>query len=514
MAESAPLDLALDPASLVDDDRAGGAAWRKITRILWQYLRSDMRDMEEERRRKFPVTYKNHTLKPIPLVRRLALEQAQLYLNAPQRTFHGFDEAQAERMRQVYREISIDEILLNAHQQLCALNNSTVWVWPNKDGGVRLLLVPPQDQAVELADPTSHSEDDVAVWFVRLPVGQDVNTGIVSYGVAKVTPTQAVWTTNAPGDLAGRGLWRDDGSNPLGFIPAVRLRNALPAPGEFFSPANEALLLCQRAVSSDATSIGVVALQQAHGQAFIKGLPHAAAAEIELGPETVIGLSDPDHEFGFAQADPRLDGYRMVVDHYLKISVAMQGMSPATVLKSSALTALAKRLDNLDRDVERRRHINELHRAEDRILRCVIAWFNVQAGVEVFPAATATVVYNEPVQIVDELHAAQSLLMLSKMGITSPAEELARREAISMEDASARVQANLEARAALSAETGDDGATLNGAQVLAALAVAERVGAGSLTLDGGVAFMVEALGVTEAAARRVLSGAKAIEVAP
>jgi len=445
MAESAPLDLALDTHSLVDDDRAGGAAWRKITRILWQYLRSDMRDMEDERKRKFPVTYKNHTLKPIPLVRRLALEQAQLYLNAPQREFNGLDDSQAERMREIYKRISIDETLLNAHQQLCALNNATVWVWPDKSGGVRLLLVPPQDQAVELADPTSHSEADVSIWFVRLPVGQDVNTGIINYGVAKVTPTSAVWTTNAPGDLAGRGLWRDDGSNPLGFIPAVRLRNALPAPGEFFSPANEALLLCQRAVSSDATSIGVVALQQAHGQAFIKGLPHAAAAEIELSPETVIGLSDPDHEFGFAQADPRLDGYRMVVDHYLKMSVAMQGMSPATVLKSSALTALAKRLDNLDRDVERRRHINELHRAEDRILSAVIAWVNVQAGVEVFPPATVTVTYHEPVQIVDDLHAAQSLKMLSEMGLTSPAEELSKREAISLQEAEQRVANNLAA---------------------------------------------------------------------
>lgn len=512
MAENAPLDLALGAVSLADDDRAGGTAWRNITRVLWQYLRSDMRDMEEERKRKFPVTYKNHTLKPIPLVRRLALEQAQLYLSAPQRTFEGFTEEQADRMRAIYREISIDEILLNAHQQLCALNNATVWCWPDKAGGVRLLLVPPHDQAVELADPTSHSEDDVSAWYVRLPVGNDVTTGLVSYGVAVVTPTRAEWTSNAPGDLAGKGLWRDDGSNPLGFIPAVRLRNALPAPGEFFSPANEALLLCQRAVSSDATSIGTVALLQSHGQAFIKGLPHAAAAEIELSPETVIGLSDPDHEFGFAQADPRLDGYRMVVDHYLKMSIAMQGLSPATVLKSSAISALAKRLDNLDRDVERRRHINELRRAEGRILKGVTAWLNVQSGVEVFPASAVSISYREPVQIVDELHAAQSLAMLVKMGLTSPAEELAKREAISIEEASDRVRANLDARAALAAETGDDGASLNGAQVLAALSVSERVAHGALTLDGGIAFMVESLGLTEDAARRVLSGAQPVEV--
>ena len=227
----------------------------------------------------------------------------------------------------------------------------------------------------------------------------------------------------------------------------------------------------------------------------------------------MIGLSDPDHEFGFAQADPRLDGYRMVVDHYLKMSIAMQGLSPATVLKSSAISALAKRLDNLDRDVERRRHINELRRAEGRILKGVTAWLNVQSGVEVFPASAVSISYREPVQIVDELHAAQSLAMLVKMGLTSPAEELAKREAISIEEASGRVRANLDARAALAAETGDDAASLNGAQVIAALSVAERVGQGALTLEGGIAFMVESLGLTEDAARRVLTGAQPVAAA-
>jgi hypothetical protein len=182
------------------------------------------------------------------------------------------------------------------------------------------------------------------------------------------------------------------------------------------------------------------------------------------------------------------------------------------VLKSSALTALAKRLDNLDRDTERRRHVNELVRGEQILLRSVSAWINWQTGVEVFPESAVEVGYREPVQIVDELHAAQSLERLVSMGITSPAQELARREAISEADAAERVRANLEARAALSAETGDDGAALNGAQVLAALAVAERVGTGALTLEGGIAFMVEGLGVTEDAARRVLSGARPLEI--
>jgi len=507
MAVAAPLDLATTAASSAED-RAGGTAWRTITRLLWQYLRSDMRDVEDERRRRFPVTYGKHMLKPVPLVRRLAMEQAQLYLNPPQRTFDGLDEAATERMLGAYRNGAANDVLLSAHQQLCALNNSTVWVWPDGRGGVRFLVPPPHDQAVELGDPTSHDEADVSRWFVRLPVGSDVGSGITSFGTAMITPTRAEWTSDAPGDLAGKGIWADDGSNPLGFIPAVRLRNALPAPGEFWAHANETLLMCQRAVQEDATSLGVVALHQTAGQAVLSGVPHATAAEIELGPETVVGLSDPDHRFEFVQADPRLDAYRGVIDHYLKMSVALQGMSPATVLKSSALTALAKRLDNLDRDVERRRHINEMTRAESRLAEAVRGWINHQAGVEVVPPTDVAVSYREPVQIVDELHQAQALERLVAMGITTPAEDLSRREAMSLADAEARVAANLAQKAAMAADTGAEGAALNGAQVVAALAVAERVGNGQLTVDGGVVFMVEALGVTEATARRVLGGAQ------
>jgi len=497
-----------------DEDRAGGPAWRTITRLLWQYLRSDMRDAEDERRRRFPVTWGKHLLKPVPLVRRLAMEQAQLYLNAPQRTFSSLDPPAHARMLDAYRRAAADDVLLSAHQQLCGLNNATVWIWPDGRGGVRFLLPPPHDQAVEMADPTSHDEADVGKWFVRLPVGQDVATGITAYGTAMVTPTRAEWTTDAPGDLVGRGLWADDGSNPIGMIPAVRLRNALPSPGEFWAPANEALLMCQRAVQEDATSIGVVALHQTAGQAVLSGVPHATASEIELGPETVVGLSDPDHRFEFVQADPRLDAYRGVVDHYLKMTVALQGMSPASVLKSSAMTALAKRLDNLDRQVEQRRHVNELSRVEARIADAVRGWINHQAGVEVVPPTTVSVSYREPVQIVDELHQAQALERLVAMGITTPAEDLSRREAMSMDEARQRVADNLADKGALAADTGAAGAALNGAQVAAALSVAERVGAGQLTVEGGVAFMIEALGVTDDTARRMLQGAQpaALEV--
>ena len=53
---------------------------------------------------------------------------------------------------------------------------------------------------------------------------------------------------------------------------------------------------------------------------------------------------------------------------------------------------------------------------------------------------------------------------------------------------------------------------MSAGQVSAALEVAERVASGALSVEGGVAFMVSALGVSEAVARGVLSGAKPLEI--
>ena len=52
-----------------------------------------------------------------------------------------------------------------------------------------------------------------------------------------------------------------------------------------------------------------------------------------------------------------------------------------------------------------------------------------------------------------------------------------------------------------------DGKTLNGAQITAALEVAQRVAVGSLTIDGAIAVLVEGLGVSPDTATRLVQGA-------
>lgn len=422
---------------LADDDRAGGDRWRELIRVLFQYLRRDMRDARDQRELFYPRTHFNHIHKTVPLIFRIARELATLYVRSPTREYVGggvTDQVQ-ERIDAVMRDASLDSTLRTAQEQLVAMAQSTIWVWPvPQTGGVRLMTPPPHDQAVEMADPTSSSEADVAAWWLRLPVGEDAITGICSYATAKITPDTAIWV-DGPADMRGKGVWAEDGSNPIGLIPAIRLKGANPAPGEFWCPVPEDLLDAQRGVNHMMTDLALTARMQAHGQPVVKGISNVAASEMELGPESIIGLADTDGDFNFVQANADLSGYQGVLDHYLRAVISTNGLNPATVIKSTAITALGKQLEILDREVERKRQVVEFQRAERMIYETSRAWVNWLRNTELLPEARVEVTYRDHPMPADPLHEAQAVKMLIEMGLTSPARHLAKMEGISLEAA-------------------------------------------------------------------------------
>ncbi len=424
---------------VADDDRAGGDRWRELIRVLYQYLRRDMRDAREQREFYYPRTHHNHIQKTVPLVFRIARELATLYVRPPAREYVGASPAVQERIDSIMRGAQLDRVMRTAQEQLVALAQSTVWVWPVPEvGGVRLLTPPPHDQAVELTDPTSSSERDVRTWWLRLPVGEDAVTGLISYATAEVTAETAFWV-EGPDNMKGKGIWSEDGSNPIGRIPAVRLKGADPGPGEFWCPVPEDLLDAQRGINHMMTDLALVARMQGHGQPVVKGVSNAIAEDMELGPESIIGLSDTEGDFRFVQANPDLTGYQGVLDHYLRAVISTNGLNPATVIKSTAITALGKQLEILDREVERKRQVVEFERAERSIYNIARGWVNWLRNTELLPDARVEVTYRDHPMPADPLHEAQAMKMLIEMGLTTPARELAKMEGISVEDARAQV---------------------------------------------------------------------------
>ena len=434
---SVPIGIRDTGYVFVDDERAGGSRWRDNIRILYQYLRRDMRDAREQREMHYPRTHERHIQKTVPIIFRIARELATLYVRPPSREYvgSGITPPVQERIDIIMRGAALDRRFRQAQEQLVALGQTTMWFWPvDAIGGVRILLPPPHDQAVTLRDPTSSDERDVETWWLRLPVGQDDMTGITTYAVAEITAERAVWA-DGPADLKGRGIWSADGTNPIGRIPAIRLAGSDPSPGEFWCPVPEDLLDAQRGINHMLTDLALVARMQGHGQAVVKGLTSAAAAEMELGPESIIGLSDTDGDFRFVQANPDLAGYQGVLDHYLRAVISTNGLNPATVIKSTAITALGKQLEILDREVERKRQVVEFERAERSAYSIIRAWVNHLRGSDVIPEAVVAVTYRDHPMPADPLHSAQAIQMMISLGLTSTVRELAKQEGISLEAA-------------------------------------------------------------------------------
>jgi len=415
-------------------------------------MRRDMTDAAVQREALYPKTHQRHVLKPVAFAWRLTRELATLHIRPPVRRWRtkaGADllPEQVARIEKIYKGAQVNRRLRTFHEHLVGLNQATMLVWPidRPSGfkGVRLIVIPAFEQAVKLDEPTSDSERDVASWFVRLPVAQDPIIDELVYSVAEITPTTAVWQ-DGPSEVRGKGVWSDEGTNPCGDIPMVIGRNAEAAAGEFWAPAPEDILAAQRAINHDHTDVGHFARMQGAGVPVLRGMSQDAADDLEIGPDAVVGIPDTDGDFAFASARPDLKGNLATGEAYTRAVVATSGLNPATYLKTTAATAIAKKVELLDRDAERVRHVAEFARVEQRLYDLMRRWLGALHGTpDWLPEAVVTVEYREPVVAVDKLHDSQGDDLDIKMGLTSRAQIVARRDGLTLEEAEARVAENL-----------------------------------------------------------------------
>lgn len=422
-------------------------------RALYAYLRRDQQDARVQREKLYPKTWENHVIRTVPFVWSLARELATAYVRKPSRRFFAETETALEpiteasfvrRQARIYREARVDRTMRHAHRQLVAMNNATIWVWPNPaTGGVSLVLIPPHDQRVIPKHSFSLDERDVAVWRFRVPVPRQDAVGQYTWVIGQVTPTQAVWCT---GELAGKGIWVDDGSNPFGEVPVVMLRGTDPGPGEWWAPVPEDILDAQRAINHDVTDVGHIARIQGYGQPVWKG-GDAKVLEQPLGPETAIGVP-VDGDFDFKQAQPELDAYLNQNDKYMQWSVAMNSLNPASFMKSPGITALAKQVELNDRESFREEHLEILQQAEQRLYELVRKGVNYVRDALVLPEALVEVQYHVASVPADPLHASQALAMDLQNGQTSRARARAKLDGISPEEAQKRVDEDMAATAA------------------------------------------------------------------
>lgn len=419
--------------------RAGGARWRKTAELLNQYLRREMQDAERERYRVYPLTAETQIQRTIPLIWRIARELATLYLREPARAFMGadgqaVDESTAKAIASLYKRLKVRRRLRTAQEHLSVVGNATVWVWLTSTG-FKLIVPPIHDQWAFSRDVVGQDVEDVAEWRLRMPVVTDPFATSASTAMALITPGRAVWESG-PRGWAGTGIWHPDGINPFGRIPVVLLRASDPAPGEFFAPCPEDQLDAQRAVNHDFTAAGDWGRKQGFSQAVAKGLTQQQASAIEVGPESVVGIP-ADGSFTFESPKSNLAEFGGQLDSFIKLVIACSGMSPATVMKSTGITALAKIVENIDREVERQRAKDEFESGEQALYDLIQIASEIRGGgVSVLPRdVLVEVSHREPVMPADPANDAQAKTQRIAMAVECAASIIAAEKAIGIEDA-------------------------------------------------------------------------------
>jgi len=421
--------------------------WVNKTEALYKYLSRSHDPTVEALQTLYPDTWDQRVLRVVPFIQRLARSLATLYQQPPTRDFiaAGVNEEVKNRIRKIYKGAGVDAAMQMAHEQLTVLNNATVWVFPTNFGGVRLINVPPQDQEFKSADPFSTDVRDLEAAWISMPVGSDPSTGFRSHAVAKITADEAYWE-DGPKSIKGKGVWSESRVNPLGRIPVVALRGSTPLPGDWFAPVPNDLLHAQMALDLTFTDIQHIASLQGYGQPTLKGVGSAAATELKLGPECVVGLPDPDMSFTFEHGNPPLEAYQNAADQYLRSVLAFVGVNPDIFLKTSgAISSVAKRMDMHEREMERGRFVTMFEKAEQDLWDLMRLWINELRGNgrEVYNEADVRVRYHIPDPPVDPLHREQATRMALDSGLTSPAAEYARRHGVNETEAMRKVDINV-----------------------------------------------------------------------
>jgi len=417
----------------------GSKMWREKMSALWNYLHRDMSDARVQRALLYPETWDTHVQRVVPFVWRVAREMASM---KRARTFldpKTGDKLPSDVINMIesfYKSAGVDSAMTAAYGQLVTLNQSTIWLLP-KGSELRCVTLPPHEQWVEMNDPLAVTEDEISAWNISIPTRSDPHANQVEYTTARWTKDDITW--NKEFDKEFPAPFGGDGKNQFGAIPVVFLAGQTRPLGTWWCQIPEDILDAQRAINHDLTDIGHIARLQGYGQMYSTGLSTAEADNMKLGPEAIIALPDVASRLDFARAQPDLKGYAEQNEQYLRAVISSEGLSPSTFLKSSGITALAKKMEQIDRDTERLKYLDELERAEQRVYDLMRSYYLSVRGVDVFPPAIVSIEFREPVTPADPLHDAQAIELLNRLGVVGKVASRARLDGVSTDEAMKRM---------------------------------------------------------------------------
>ena len=431
--------------------------FRTISKRLDEYWRRNFSSIADIISDLFPNSADRRVQRDVPLVERLAKEQAIFYRRKPTRVFRTPDgdpmsDGAQFSLGRIYDALGVNGMMKELNER-AVVQRTVIGVILPRPGDERkrltVKLFSPWECQVDPDPVANQSISDAKEFRFRFPMSSTHDR--ISFGTLKMNRREAVYQVNGQ----RTGVFNEEGTNPLQGYPIFVARFGPSNPGDFFASLPSDLYDAQIASSIALSDVDYVSRFSSHGQWVLKNADLSSARDLRFGPDTVVGLMDEQELTAVSAGNSNAD-YLESINTHLKLFTNMNAMNPSAFLKSGWSTGASKAMDMVDRDAIRQDHRLALEDAEQSFLSALLKVLNYNAGEERWPASFVDVTHHEPPSLADPLAIAQARRVLMEDGITSPTEQISQERMISPEAAREVMLANLaeykEARAALKEE--------------------------------------------------------------
>lgn len=413
---------------------------------LEQFRCFDFSSMDKE----VAAVFANHAkikLRHLPLAHRVALDGAGPYDEPAVREFEGVSLQVADRYRQVYEELRVDDVVLEAEQAGVLQQSYLLGSWPDARGRQQLhTFLPYEVVSIRFDDPFATNRIEDASEVVLCRVIQRPNAlGIVSPWVMQIvlTPDEA-WRIMPDGEKFG--IFSPDGDNPLGRVPLCGTRRVKPvynaasrsftADGGWIPGVAQDVRSCQIGINLGVSHLEWVVRSQTHTKIAASGEDASDLPDqIRDTPDGII-LLPAEVTVTPISLNPPVEKYIRVIETTTYYLSQYRYLRPEAYA-ASIVTGSARRADALGFTAQQRRQTRRCVTLEQDLKRLIADVYNAtqRTALKLDPEAVLKVRHRTVKSDENILQEQQAMAVKLTNLMTSHIEEIAKEEGITADAA-------------------------------------------------------------------------------
>tara|TARA_R100000664_G_C2756836_1_gene144829 strand:- start:689 stop:2095 length:1407 start_codon:yes stop_codon:yes gene_type:complete len=384
----------------------------------------------------------NIHLRYLPLIWRICTDKARHYVKRPTRSFKGGSVAQSSKLEELYSRSRVDRFMLEAQQKSVGQNSVIITVEPTKDPRkLRFMSWIPAEVEIEAGDLLETDLRNMKKLTLKTPVAQSGNS--VYYGRRVYTADEAYVEHNGK----RVGIFNEQGTNPLGYIPATMVRLIEPSKGFVFPQLPLDLLSIQIGLIVGMSDIENIVRLKAMGREVVTGdNAKFEASKMSASPHGIFALNG-DVSYQAASIDPRIDRYLQAIETTLKLLANFRYLSPDAVWTSNtgraAATGAAKMVERADMMEDKQRTETLWQDVEQDVVELVADMGRVGPSALAVKRPEVRVNYHYLEPMVNDLQNAQAAALRYSLGLSSAIEDVAVREGVRREEAADMIEDRL-----------------------------------------------------------------------